>query len=727
MLDHSNLLGHLEDLQQAGGYDAHSVTVTWMPYFHDYGLVEGILAPLYNGTTCYLMSPMAFIKQPLSWLKAIDRYRVTHSQAPNFAYAYCLKRIASEELTILDLSSWQAAGNAAEPINSEVMAQFCQFFEPCGFRPQTFASAYGLAEATLQVTTSRRHDAPVFCTVEVEALAQNRIVETPTGQKLAGSGRLLGNTVMAIVHPEKLIRCAVDEVGEIWVASAGVARGYWQKSEATAETFRACLADTGEGMFLRTGDLGFIKDGELFVTGRLKDLIIIRGENYYPQDIEWIVEKSHGALRLNYGAAFAIEVAGVEQLIIAFEVDRKTSKNLDVDEVVGAIRSAVAAYYELPIYAVVLLKRGSIPKTSSGKIQRQACRQAFLEGSLDSIATWTLASANLRQETTPEKDHDVESKLVQIWQRILGVSSISTKDNFFELGGDSLKAAILTVEVEKVFNRDVSLAALAAAPTIWQLANLLGQHNGRVRTRALIPINPNGCKCPFFYVHGLWGYGYHAELAPYLDPERPFYGLQAVGIDGEADPYTRMEDMVRYYIQEIQTVQPEGSYLLGGTCSGGVVALAMAQELKKQGQQVLLVVMSDSLNPEVKLLDNWRSFGKQRDREKAITYGFSPRQVENILKVIEANHQILSNHQPQPYQGRVVYFSAQENQEYLKDNAHMFDPMQTNGWNSWVEDGIEVIKVPGRHRTYHTEPHVRFLADKMNASLEEVDGVLRPE
>ncbi|MEH2003239.1 MAG: fatty acyl-AMP ligase [Nostoc sp.] len=344
MLDHKNLMGHLAELQQACGYkadltpltplpykgmgetispllageglgekltenycDSHSVTVTWMPYFHDYGLVEGILAPLYNGTPCYLMSPMAFIKQPLRWLKAISHYRATHSQAPNFAYAYCLKRTTKEERATLDLSCWQAAGNAAEPINPEVMEQFCQTFESCGFRRQTFAPAYGLAEATLLVTTSRKTDHPVFCTVSAEELAQNRLVLTPTGQRLAGSGRLLENTVVAIVHPEKLTRCASDEVGEIWVASAGVARGYWQRPNATQETFRASTADTKEGAFLRTGDLGFIKDGELFVTGRLKDLIIIRGENYYPQDIEWVVEKSHGALRPNYGAALAQE------------------------------------------------------------------------------------------------------------------------------------------------------------------------------------------------------------------------------------------------------------------------------------------------------------------------------------------------------------------------------------------------------------------------------------
>ncbi|MBN3879926.1 AMP-binding protein [Nostoc sp. JL23] len=766
MLDHKNLMGHLAELQQACGYkadltplpykgmgetispllqgeglgerltenycDSHSVTVTWMPYFHDYGLVEGILAPLYNGTPCYLMSPMAFIKQPLRWLKAISHYRATHSQAPNFAYAYCLKRITSEERATLDLSCWQAAGNAAEPINPEVIEQFCQTFEPCGFRRQTFAPGYGLAEATLVVTTSRKTDNPVFCTVSAEELAQNRLVLTPTGQRLAGSGRLLENTVVAIVHPEKLTRCASDEVGEIWVASAGVAQGYWQRPDATQETFGASIADTGEGAFLRTGDLGFIQDGELFVRGRLKDLIIIRGENYYPQDIEWVVEKSHGALRPNYGAAFAIEVDGVEQLVIAFEVERGLSKNLNVDEVVGAIRNAVAEHYELPVYGVVLLKRGSILKTSSGKIQRQACRKAFVDGSLDSIAIWTLESASSQLESVPQ--NDVEFQLVQIWQKVLGISPISTKDNFFELGGDSLKTAVVVAELEEIFSQAIPSAILAEAPTIEQLANLFVQkYWKKIGSRSLVSIKPSGCKRPFFYVHGISGFGFAPTLARYLHPERPLYGLQAVGLDGEAAPYTRIEDVVMYYIQEIQTVQPEGSYLLGGQCSGGNIAFAMAQELKKRGQQVLLVVMSDSHNPfieeeqRVEWLHHWRSFGKQGDREKLISSGFSLRQVDNTLKVIEANHQILVNHQPQRYSGRVVYFSAQENQEYLKEYANHFDPMQPNGWNNWVDGGIEVIGVPGRHGTYHNEPHVRVLAEKLNACLEEVDSVLLSE
>lgn len=250
---------------------------------------------------------------------------------------------------------------------------------------------------------------------------------------------------------------------------------------------------------------------------------------------------------------------------------------------------------------------------------------------------------------------------------------------------------------------------------------------------SVVPVKPNGYKRPFFYVHGLWGYGSDPTLAHYLHSERPFYGLQAVGLDGEQAPYTCLEDMVTHYIQEIQTVQPEDPYLLGGRCFGGNIALAMAQELKKRGQRVLLVVMADSPNPIIEeekrgqLLNHWRLSGKQQAREKLISSGFNLSQVENILRVIEANQQILVNHQPQQYFGRVVYFSASENNEKFKEAAHLFDPMQSNGWNSWVEGGIEVIEVLGNHATYYTEPHVRVFAEKLNACLEEVDGVLLSE
>jgi acyl-CoA synthetase (AMP-forming)/AMP-acid ligase II len=391
MITHENVMHHSAYLQRACGYSPDSVTVTWMPYFHDYGLVEGLTQPLYNGTPCYVMSPFAFIKQPIRWLQAISRYRATHSQAPNFAYEQCLRRVKPAQRDALDLSSWQAAGNAAEPINPRVLREFFEFFEPSGFRWEAFAPAYGLAEATLLVTTSPRPAEPVVCVLDPAALERNRVVPASDEQDvvriIAGCGRQVCETQIAIVHPDTLTRCAPDEVGEIWVSDPGVAKGYWQRPEESDRTFRAFLT-SGEGPFLRTGDLGFIQNGELFVTGRIKDLIIIRGTNHYPQDIEWTVQQLHPALRPDYGAAFSIEIDGEERLVVVQEVERQ-QQNIDFDRVIGEIRQAIAEQHELQVYAVVLAKPGNILKTSSGKIQRRACRTSFLAGTLDVLEDWS--------------------------------------------------------------------------------------------------------------------------------------------------------------------------------------------------------------------------------------------------------------------------------------------------------------------------------------------------
>lgn len=392
MISHGNLMFHSAYLQQACGYKPDSITLAWMPYFHDYGLVEGLIQPLYSGVPCYVMSPFSFIKRPFHWLQAISRYRVTHSQGPNFAYDQCVRRITPEQRSTLELSSWRAAGNAAEPINPRVMESFFETFEPYNFRWRAFCPAYGLAEDTLLVSFSQQTDVPVLCNLNAAALEKKRIVDASPDDEIVrtvvGCGRLVGDTKVAIVNPETLTRCASDEIGEIWVSDPSVAQGYWQRPEETERTFHAHLADTSEGPFLCTGDLGFMKDGELFITGRLKDLIIIRGTNHYPQDIEWTVQESHPALRPEHGAAFSVDANGEERLVIVQEVERH-NPNLDVNEVFGVIRQVVAEQHELQVYAIVLVKAGSILKTSSGKIQRQACRSSFLSGNLDVVEDWS--------------------------------------------------------------------------------------------------------------------------------------------------------------------------------------------------------------------------------------------------------------------------------------------------------------------------------------------------
>jgi acyl-CoA synthetase (AMP-forming)/AMP-acid ligase II len=393
MLSHFNLMHHSGYLKRACGYESDSVTLTWMPYFHDYGLVEGMMVPLYNGTPCYVMSPFAFIKRPMQWLKNITKFRVTHSQAPNFAYDLCTRRIKAKDLEELDLSSWQAAGNAAEPINPKVMAKFVEIFSERGFTWESFAPAYGLAEYTLLVSNKPKGTKPVFANLDTASLERDKIVDAKPGQEsgvrtLASCGRLVCETKVAIVHPETLNRCAPDEVGEIWVSDPSVAGGYWQKEEESDRTFRAYTEDTKEGPFLRTGDLGFLKDGELYITGRIKDLIIIRGTNHYPQDIEWTVQHLHNAMRPDYGAAFSIEDNGDEQLVIVQEVERRSEK-FDDEQLIGDIRQEIAEQHEIPAHAIVLAKSGTILKTASGKIQRRACRQNFLNGTINIVAAWS--------------------------------------------------------------------------------------------------------------------------------------------------------------------------------------------------------------------------------------------------------------------------------------------------------------------------------------------------
>ena len=386
MVSHGNLLHNSECIRHTWQYTPESVSVMWVPHIHDHGLLDGIIQPVYTGFHCILMPNVSFIQQPVRWLQAISRYRATHSGGPNFAYDLCVRKVQQEQLTVMDLSCWGTALNAAEPIRKETLVRFAETFEPCGFRRSAFFPAYGLAESTLVV--SGQHD-PVFITVEDDALARNRVVEASDDQQnshpLVGCGKAMPGTRIVIAHPDRRTLCADDEIGEIWVSSQSVGQGYWNNAEESSKTFQAFLADSGEGPFLRTGDLGFLKDGELFVTGRLKDLIIIRGYNHYPQDIEYTVEKSHPALRAGCSAAFSVEVDGEERVAVVAEIAQRADAELDIKTVHKAIRKAVAEDHDLSVYAIKLLKPGTIPKTSSGKIQRTACRSGFLTQSLQTV------------------------------------------------------------------------------------------------------------------------------------------------------------------------------------------------------------------------------------------------------------------------------------------------------------------------------------------------------
>ncbi len=403
MITHGNLLQNLAAIHRCFGHSPQSQGVIWLPPYHDMGLIGGVLQPLYGGFGVVLMSPLMFLQRPLRWLEAVSRYQATTSGGPNFAYDLCVRKIPPTQREGLDLTHWELAFNGAEPIYDEVIERFTEAFAPYGFRREAFYPCYGLAEATLIVSGGQKTAPPVFKTVQAKALEQNQVIDHPLSPQdrrtLVGCGQSLSDQKIVIVDPQTLEVCRENQVGEIWVVGPSIAQGYWGKIEETQKIFKAQIANSPEEFFLRTGDLGFFSNGELFVTGRLKDVIIINGRNYYPQDIERTVEQSHLLIRPNCSASFSVEIEGEERLVILAEVERHyrenlgkanngengTAKSSKVKAVIQAIRRAVSQHYDLQVYAIALLKPGGIPKTSSGKIQRHICRSHFKEQTLNTI------------------------------------------------------------------------------------------------------------------------------------------------------------------------------------------------------------------------------------------------------------------------------------------------------------------------------------------------------
>jgi 8-amino-7-oxononanoate synthase len=393
MLSHGNLLHNSLRIMQAFEITRSQSGVFWLPSFHDMGLIGGILVPLYGGKFNVIMSPVAFLQKPLRWLQAISKYKATISGGPNFSYELCVRKTTPEQRAELDLSSWSLAFNGAEPVRPETIDAFCEAFEPCGFRREAFFPCYGLAESTLMVTGGMKFEPPVIRSFDATALENDEAQpgsDASSGmRRLVGSGGELEGQDVVIVDHETFAPLPARRVGEIWVSGPSVAQGYWNRREATQETFAAMLAiSEGDasgrypGPYMRTGDLGFFDDGELFVTGRLKDLIIIRGRNHYPQDLEASVEDTGSLVRAGSVAAFSVEVEGRERVVVVAELERGRREPAEIAAAIDAIRRRLASEHEIALEGVVLVRPNSIPKTSSGKIQRHLCRKQFQEGTL---------------------------------------------------------------------------------------------------------------------------------------------------------------------------------------------------------------------------------------------------------------------------------------------------------------------------------------------------------
>ncbi len=575
MLTHGNILANLDAVEAGWGHPPGSVMVTWLPIFHDMGLLYAMLQPLAGGFPCVMMPPAAFLQRPARWLQAIARYRGTHSAGPNFAYDLCEERIAPAERNELDLSCWRIAVNAAEPVRADTMDRFARAFAPCGFGRRAFAPAFGLAEATLKVTTGsgaagltascgvpaagtsvrivdpesleerppstsdRRASAPAFGLAEaalrmttgsteagltascgvpaadttVRVVGPESREERPPSTSdrrasapavglaeaglTASCGVPAAGTSVRIVDPESLEERPPATVGEIWVCGPAVASGYWRNAQATAAAFGGRIAGCADGPFLRTGDLGVLSNGELFVTGRLKDLIIVNGRNYYPLDIARTVEDCHAALERAGTAAVGVETAGSEALALICEVRRTALRGLNAEEIFEAIRRAVAGDHGLPVASITLIKPKSLPKTSSGKIQHGVCRAQVLARTLDVVAEWRAEPA-----VRPSRP---ESEIAAWLAKRLASHTGGSAFSFSSHGLESADAVAIALELEQWLGTRVEPTLFYDCPSIPAMARKLAGEatepaRGETRSGAA-PLAIVGMACRFPGAH----------------------------------------------------------------------------------------------------------------------------------------------------------------------------------------------------------------------------------
>lgn len=596
MVTHSNLLHNEKMVQQAFQMDAETIVMGWLPLYHDMGLIGIVLQPLFNGTRCILMAPVDFLQKPVRWLQAISKYNVNVSGGPNFAYDLCIRKTTPEQRADLDLSSWRLAFNGSEPVRSETLAKFVEVFSECGFRKEAAYPCYGLAEATLFVSGEPATATPTVERLKGSALEQNRVVaangDLHDVRELVSCGITWLDQKIHIVNPDNFAECNDLEVGEIWLSGPSVTKGYWNRPEQTDEVFNARV--NGSGPSLRTGDLGFLKDGHLYVTGRLKDLIIIRGRNHYPHDIEQTVEASHPALRPSCTAAFSIDVDGEERLAIVQEVKRSALRDLNVDEVVAAIRQAVSEVHELQVHTIALIKTATIPKTSSGKIRRRACKMGLLEGSLRVVGSSTLEADTSDSEADTDSDMDREvlaslpadqqrgwlaAKLQSLVAKAmkLPLTKVDMQAPLSVLGMDSLDVIEFKTDIENRLGLTVPMDEALNDLTILELAGkIVEQFNPNAETDDNTPKGDYDlfAKCDrdggYFGQYRLRKDKYYTQ--PVLDgnpsPRMKFHGRDVIvwsinnylGLCGD----DRVRASARRTIDEFGTWTPMGSRLLTG-------------------------------------------------------------------------------------------------------------------------------------------------------------------
>jgi acyl-CoA synthetase (AMP-forming)/AMP-acid ligase II/thioesterase domain-containing protein/acyl carrier protein len=753
MVSHDNLEVHLKQTDTCRKMEG-AVTVSWLPFYHDLGLFGSILLPLWLGGRSILMSPLDFMKRPLGWLQAVDKYRAGISSAPPFALELCVRKVRPVDLTGLDLSCWRTLPVGAEPIPLDTLERFCKMLRPYGFQRNALVPGYGLAEAVLLVTGYGWADPWRSGSFSATALREGRVVPVPEGsadaRALVSSGAVLPQQRIEIVDPVTARRCATDRVGEIWITGPSIPAGYWNRPADSAATFGARIADSAEGPFLRSGDLGFVVDGYLYVTSRIKDLVIIRGKNYHPQDIEETVIASHRLVRPGGCAAFSIDEGGGEQLVVAAEVSTRelpagALRDGALLEISHAIRRAVSEQHELPVHTVALLEPGQLPKTSSGKISRQPARADFLSGQLGEVVRFTLtrldeaagSAEGLGAPASREYEDLVAWLSSALAQRLrIAPRDITPEMPFVALGIDSKDAVTITKELSTALGLSLPPTVLYECPNVAALAQKLSAVQPSPSAACLVRIASAEDGRPVFFIPGIFGVlSAFSYLWRELSAKLPLLGLSLPAHRGLPTPPS-IEALAERYADEIVAIAGAAPFRLVGYCSGGMVALEVCRQLLLRGQSVEKLVLLDTpyldvartdlerLRQEAKLTAERHAKLTLEDAMRLVVHYMLGKQwilgegedlVEQMVKGGTANLTTFQGHAPRPIAVSTTLISAVERvalplyDDDSQRNARRFADL--------LGESLSLLDTPGNHMSMMQPPHVGELARTLLTEL----------
>lgn len=703
--------------------DESSCFLTWIPCDNASGM--SIIKPKL-GQTLYL-PPASFFGNPLRWIETVDRYRVKTTVLTNFAMTRIIEEVKAIAQKPWDLSSLQTIGLGAEKIVPQTCRSFLETLQPLALPADVLSLAYGLSETGVVASTRK------WTAMGYNSHSQQFV---QIGQPLPGCG-------LRIVDGENNL-LAEGDIGSIQIWSAGIARGYYDNPSLNRTLF-------SEDGWFNTGDLGFLNDGYLTVTGREKEIIIVNGKNYSCQEIEAVVEEVEGVQPF-YTVASSCGQADSETEQLGIFFNTSITKESDLGNLAKNIRGKLTQTLGINPKYLIPLQKSAIPRTSTGKIQRLSLKQRLETGEFTATIKWVDALIQQTLEQTYRAPRNqLEGQLTQIWKKILGLKEVGIYDNFFDLGGDSILAVKLVAEIEKICSKELSIVVLYQAPTVEKLAKILSRGEWSSSWYSLVPIQPLGDKIPLFAIHLLGeGLSFYRPLANYLGLRQPIYGLNyglaaRKGKEKE-DKLPPIENLAAHYIEEMQAFYPQGPYILLGVSNGGNVAFEMAKQLQAQGQTVAKLILFDTLHPHLKLPPHWKKGSRfQKLMSELIRYSqiywgnfllFEPQErvsylleklkslsVQKIIqrtsfpvqpsektletKPLEASLPRL--YLPQSYPGKITLFRAKHT------GINAFDP--TNGWEGVADEGLEIYDIHGAHSHIFSEPSVRILSEKLRDCL----------